>query len=66
VRLATLAVLASALVAAADTRLERGDAPGIAVDYVPPAAGSYRLPASAGFSERDYAAYLDSVRTLIE
>ena len=43
-RLATLAVLASSLVAAADTRLERGDARGIAADYVPPAAGSYRLP----------------------
>ena len=44
-RQAAIALLASALVAAADTRVPpRDDRPGFRPEYVPPAAGSYRLP----------------------
>jgi cytochrome oxidase Cu insertion factor (SCO1/SenC/PrrC family) len=45
VRQAAIALLASALVAAADTRVPpRDDLPSFRPEYVPPAAGSYRLP----------------------
>jgi cytochrome c peroxidase len=43
VRLAAVAALVATL-AAADTAVERRDAPGFRAEYVPPAAGSYRLP----------------------
>jgi cytochrome c peroxidase len=45
VRQAALVLLASALVAAADTRVPpRDEPPGFRAEYLPPAAGSYRLP----------------------